>query len=72
MLYSGDRLNASSKSTLKDLGFTIEEDGRTHYKLIFHEPKYMFTVSKTPGDRREGKNLYSDICKIIDITKKIL
>ena len=72
VLYSGDRLNASTKSTLKDMGFIIEEDGGTHYKLTFHEPRYMFTVSKTPSDHREGKNLYSDICKILDITKKIL
>lgn len=50
-------------------GKTIE-DG-THYKITFHDPRYMFTVSKTPGDHREGKNLISDICKAIDISWKI-
>lgn len=72
VLYNGGRINASSKAILKDLGFTLEEDGGSHYKLIFHESRYMFTVSKTPSDHREGKNLYSDICKALDITKKIL
>ena len=72
VLYNGGRINASSKAILKDLGFTLEEDGGSHYKLIFHEPRYMFTVSKTPSDHREGKNLYSDICKVLDVTKKIL
>lgn len=72
VLCSGDRVNASEKATLKDLGFTLEEDGGSHYKLTFHEPQYLFTMSKTPSDHREGKNLYSDICKMIDVTKKIL
>lgn len=72
ILYNGDRLNASNKSKLKDLGFLIEEDGGTHYKLTFHDPRYMFTVSKTPSDYREGKNLYSDICKILDVTRKLM
>lgn len=67
---NGDRLTKAGKNRLKDLGFTVIEDG-THYKITFHDPRYMFTVSKTPGDHREGKNLISDICKAIDISWKI-
>lgn len=67
---NGGRLNKSTKVQLKSLGFTIEEDG-IHYKLIFHDPRYIFSVSKTPSDHREGKNLISDICNIIDIERRI-
>ena len=38
---------------------------------LTHDQRYMFTVSKTPGDHREGKNIISDIDKIIDIERKI-
>lgn len=67
---NGDRLTKAGKSRLKDLGFTVTEDG-THYKIIFHDPRYTFAVSKTPSDHREGKNLISDICKAIDVSWKI-
>lgn len=66
---NGGKLTKSGKSQLQDLGFTIEEDG-PHYKLIFHDSRYMFTVAKTPGDHREGKNLISQICNAIDVEKK--
>ena len=66
----GGRLNKTSKAQLKDLGFTIEEDG-PHYKIIFHDPRYMFTVSKTPSDHREGKNMISQIRAVIDVNRKI-
>lgn len=70
-IFSGDgRLTSSKKSQLKGLGFSVEEEG-SHYKIIFHDERYMFTVSKTPSDHREGKNMISDICKIIDIERKI-
>ena len=67
---NGDALNKVGKSKLKDAGFSLSEEG-SHYKLVFHNPQYMFSVAKTPSDHREGKNLASDICKIIDIDKKI-
>lgn len=67
---NGGKLTKAAKTRLKALGFSIEEDG-THYKLVFHDPRYMFSVSKTPSDHREGKNLISDICNIIDIERKI-
>lgn len=70
-IFSGDcRLNKTAKTQLQNLGFTIQEDG-PHYKMFFHDPRYMFTVSKTPSDHREGKNLISDIKNIIDVERKI-
>lgn len=70
-VFSGDgRLTSAKKSKLKGLGFKIKEEG-SHYKLVFHDERYMFIVSKTPGDHREGKNMISDISKMIDIEKKI-
>lgn len=70
ILYRGGKLNKSSKSDLKNIGFdVIEEKG--HPKLIFHNnQKYKFPISGTPGSSRDGKNLYSDICEKVDIYKK--
>ncbi len=71
ILKKGSNLTSTDKSELKEVGFNIIEDG-AHYKLLFHnDPRYMFTVSRTPSDHREGKNLASDIIKIIDVEKKI-
>lgn len=70
ILGSGGRLTAKDKGCLKDMGFTIEEEG-THYKITFHDSRYMFTIAKTPSDHREGKNLFSDISKVLDVDKKI-
>ncbi|MCI8443546.1 MAG: hypothetical protein HFG27_13640 [Provencibacterium sp.] len=67
---NGPKLTKAMKAQLKDVGFSIEEDG-SHFKLTFHDSRYMFSVSKTPSDHREGKNLISDICNIIDIERKI-
>lgn len=67
---NGDKLNRSTKAQLKNLGFSIQEDG-SHYKITFHDSRYMFTVSKTPSDFREGKNLVSQIRNVIDIERKI-
>lgn len=66
----GERLTAAKKAQLKALGFTIEEDG-AHYKLIFHDQRYMFTVSKTPSDYRGGANLSSKICSMLSVEHKI-
>lgn len=72
ILKQSEKLNTSSKSELKELGFdTIIDNG--HPKLIFHEnQKYKFPISGTPGSSRDGKNLYSDICKKLDIYKKFI
>lgn len=70
-IFSGEgKLTKTMKAQLKSLGFTIQEDG-SHYKLIFHDPRYLFSVSRTPSDHREGKNLISEICNVIDIERKI-
>ncbi len=65
-----ERLTAAKKTQLKSLGFIIEEEG-SHYKLIFHDQRYMFTVSKTPSDYRGGANLLSKICNMLEIERKI-
>lgn len=67
---NGGKLTKAMRARLKALGFLIEEEG-THFKLTFHDSRYMFSVSKTPSDYREGKNLISNICNIIDIERKI-
>ena len=67
---SGGKLTTSVKGQLKDLGFTIEENG-PHYKLVFKDPRYMFTVAKTPSDHRGAKNLTSKICKALNVEKKL-
>ena len=70
-VFAGDgRLTSAKKSQLKRVGFTVQEDG-PHYKVMLQDERYMFTVSKTPGDYREGRNMISDICKRMDVEKKI-
>lgn len=70
ILGNGNRLTTNNINRLKDMGFTFKEDG-PHYKMTFHDPQYMFTVSKTPSDHREGKNLFAEISRKIDINKKL-
>lgn len=65
------RLNSSSKSQLRSVGFEIQEEG-AHYKIVFNkDPRYTFIASKTPSDYREGLNLIADIRNSLDIMKKI-
>lgn len=66
----GSKLSKNDRQELTDAGFSFEEEG-PHYKMTFYDPRYMFTIAKTPSDYREGHNLASDICKIIDVEKKI-
>ena len=66
---SGEKLTKVSKGQLRDLGFTIEEDG-PHYKLVFKDPRYMFTAAKTPSNHRGSKNLKGTICKALNVEKK--
>ncbi|PWM30905.1 MAG: hypothetical protein DBX58_07905 [Clostridiales bacterium] len=63
-------MTKASRGKLRDLGFTIEEDG-PHCKLVFKDPRYMFTVAKTPSDYRGAKNLAGNICKALDVEKKL-
>ncbi len=69
ILSNYDRLTPAIRTKLKELGFTIDEDG-SHYKLTFQgDSRYMFTLSKTPSDHRGGKNLYSEVCNRLDVNK---
>lgn len=68
LLSSNDRMTSTLKSELKDLGFTITEDGK-HYKLVFHDPKYTFSMARTPSDHRASQNMASDVLKVIDYKK---
>ena len=67
---SGEKMTRTTKEKLRDLGFSIEEDG-PHYKIVFGDPRYMFTIAKTPSDHRGGKNLTGVICRTLDVEKKI-
>lgn len=59
--YSG--LNGKLKQELKQLGFTVTEEGK-HYKLTyFDDNRYTITMAKTPSDGRAGKNNISEINK---------
>jgi len=69
---NNDELNSSKRSALKDIGFIIDEDVTTHYKLVFYDPRYTFSVAKTPGDHRGGKNQVSDMSKILDVERKFM
>ena len=71
MCSSMDRLTPSIKDRFNRLGFNLKEDESSHYKFVFHDDRYMFTVSKTPSDHRSGKNLVAEINRILDIEKKI-
>lgn len=67
---NGGKLNKTAKAKLIEAGFSIEEGG-SHYKIVFHDSRYMFTVAKTPSEYREGKNLLSNIRNVVDVERKI-
>jgi len=57
---SGD-LGSDQRRTLEDLGFTVQLTGK-HWKAVYQsDERYTFTISKTSGDHRAGKNLASII-----------
>lgn len=68
LLANNDRLTSTMRSELKDLGFTITENGK-HIKLVFHDPKYTFSMSRTPSDHRAAQNMASDVLKVVDYKK---
>lgn len=56
-------LSSATRQFLKDLGFTITEDGK-HYRLTYYgDGRYNTTIAKTGSDHREGKNIASTIIK---------
>ena len=68
LLANNDRLTSTMRSELKDLGFTITENGK-HIKLVFHDPKYTFSMARTPSDHRAAQNMASDVLKVVDYKK---
>lgn len=59
--YNG--LNAKLKQELKQLGFSVFDDGK-HYKLTyFNDNRYAIVMGKTPSDTRAGKNNISELNK---------
>lgn len=56
------------RNLLERCGFIVEKG--SHDKLVFYNPKYTFSLSNSPSDHRESENLFSDISKRIDITRK--
>lgn len=66
---SGEELSERDIAELKRIGFKIVSES-PHYKLIYKDSKYWFTVSKTASDKkRSGKNLMSDITKRLSVYK---
>ncbi|HEY9824342.1 MAG TPA: hypothetical protein V6D19_02775 [Stenomitos sp.] len=58
-------MNSQMRAKLEALGFEIISENSS-YKMIFQEDhRYMIAVSKTPSDRRAGRNIASDICHTI-------
>ena len=56
---------AADRNKLKDLGFSITEEGK-HIKLTWNDDsRYIITLSKTPSDIRSGKNTASDAIKLL-------
>lgn len=54
-------MDSKIRSALARLGFDLSEDGK-HYKAIYQgDSRYTFTLPKTSGDHRAGKNMASDI-----------
>ena len=63
-LFKGYRsLTAPIRQTLSELGFEVSDENK-HYKLTYYgDSRYWTTLSKTPSDHREGKNITSTIIK---------
>jgi hypothetical protein len=59
------KFGPAERKILEDAGFTVTDAGK-HAKAIFYDDdRYVFSIPKTPGDHRSGKNLVSDITKTI-------
>ena len=65
---TGEEMTPQNITDLKRLGFEISSES-PHYKLVYKNSKYWFTVSKTPSDKRGGKNLVSDITRRLSVYK---
>ncbi|MCD7724574.1 MAG: hypothetical protein LUI12_03330 [Clostridiales bacterium] len=68
-ILNGENLTERDFDEMKELGFDVVSESN-HYKLVFVKDKrYWFSVSKTPSDYRENKNLLSDILRALSIYK---
>ena len=66
---SGEEMTERNIAELKRIGFNIVSES-PHYKLVYKDSKYWFTVSKTASDKkRSGKNLMSDITRRLSVYK---
>lgn len=67
VLSSGEAINKRDISDLERVGFILVNEN-THYKFVYrNNERYWFSVSKTPSDRRSGKNNVSDIIKRLSV-----
>lgn len=65
---NGEEMSPQNITDLKRIGFEIVSES-PHYKLVYKNSRYWFTVSKTPSDKRGGKNLASDITRRLSVYK---
>lgn len=65
---NGEEMSPQNIAELKKIGFEVVSES-PHYKLVYKNSKYWFTVSKTPSDKRGGKNLASDITRRLSVYK---
>lgn len=57
------KFGSREASALEAIGFEITDDGK-HVKAVYNnDPRYTFTLPKTPSDHRSIKNCISDITK---------
>lgn len=62
-----DILNTKCRKQLKQLGFSIYDDGK-HHKLYFHDDKrYLVVLAKTASDCRSYKNAAAAACRMLSL-----
>lgn len=67
VLSSGEAINKRDIADLERVGFELVSES-PHYKFVYRgNERYWFIVSKTPSDRRSGKNIVSDIIKRLSV-----
>lgn len=65
---NGGGISPQNIAELKGIGFEIVSE-KSHYKIVYKNGKYWFAISKTPSDKRGGKNLASDIVRRLSVYK---
>lgn len=65
LLSTYQSMEPATAHDLEELGFEISSDGK-HHKLIFRgDSRYQVSMSKTSSDHRAGKNLVSEINRLL-------